>query len=46
MTELFGFTTFALEDGTVHQTYSTTGRGVEFLMPYYGSSTVLRTRPR
>ena len=36
MTELFGFTTFALEDGTVHQTYSTTGRGVEFLMPYYG----------
>ena len=43
MTELFGFTTFALEDGTVHQTYSTTGRGVEFLMPYYGSSTVLRT---
>lgn len=29
MTELFGFTTFALEDGTVHQTYSTTGR-VEF----------------
>ena len=36
MTELFGFTTFALEDGTVYQTYSTTGRGVEFLMPYYG----------
>jgi predicted dithiol-disulfide oxidoreductase (DUF899 family) len=24
-----------LEDGTVYQTYSTTGRGVEFLMPYY-----------
>ncbi len=35
MTELFGFTSFALEDGTVYQTYSTTGRGVEFLMPYY-----------
>jgi predicted dithiol-disulfide oxidoreductase (DUF899 family) len=27
---------FTLEDGTVYQTYSTTGRGVEFLMPYYG----------
>ncbi len=25
-----------LEDGTVYQTDSTTGRGVEFLMPYYG----------
>jgi predicted dithiol-disulfide oxidoreductase (DUF899 family) len=36
MTELFGFTSFALEDGSVYQTYSTTGRGVEFLMPYYG----------
>jgi predicted dithiol-disulfide oxidoreductase (DUF899 family) len=36
MTELFGFTAFALEAGTVYQTYSTTGRGVEFLMPYYG----------
>ena len=24
LTELFGFTAFALEDGTVHQTYSTT----------------------
>ena len=36
MTELFGFTAFAIEDGTVYQTYSTTGRGVEFLMPYYG----------
>jgi predicted dithiol-disulfide oxidoreductase (DUF899 family) len=36
MTELFGFTAFVLEDGTVYQTYSTTGRGVEFLMPYYG----------
>jgi predicted dithiol-disulfide oxidoreductase (DUF899 family) len=36
MTELFGFTVFTLEHGTVYQTYSTTGRGVEFLMPYYG----------
>jgi predicted dithiol-disulfide oxidoreductase (DUF899 family) len=36
MTELFGFTAFTLQDGTVYQTYSTTGRGVEFLMPYYG----------
>ncbi len=36
LTELFGFTAFALEGGVVYQTYSTTGRGVEFLMPYYG----------
>jgi predicted dithiol-disulfide oxidoreductase (DUF899 family) len=36
LTELFGFTVFTLEDGTVYQAYSTTGRGVEFLMPYYG----------
>jgi predicted dithiol-disulfide oxidoreductase (DUF899 family) len=36
LTELFGFTVFALEHGSVYQTYSTTGRGVEFLMPYYG----------
>jgi predicted dithiol-disulfide oxidoreductase (DUF899 family) len=36
LTELFGFTAFTLQDGTVYQTYSTTGRGVEFLMPYYG----------
>lgn len=36
LTELFGFTAFGLEDGVVYQTYSTTGRGVEFLMPYYG----------
>jgi predicted dithiol-disulfide oxidoreductase (DUF899 family) len=36
LTELFGFTAFTLVDGTVYQTYSTTGRGVEFLMPYYG----------
>jgi predicted dithiol-disulfide oxidoreductase (DUF899 family) len=36
LTELFGFSVFTLQDGTVYQTYSTTGRGVEFLMPYYG----------
>jgi predicted dithiol-disulfide oxidoreductase (DUF899 family) len=36
LTELFGFTAFSLEGGVVYQTYSTTGRGVEFLMPYYG----------
>ncbi len=36
LTELFGFTAFRLQDGTVYQAYSTTGRGVEFLMPYYG----------
>jgi predicted dithiol-disulfide oxidoreductase (DUF899 family) len=36
LTELFGFTAFTLEDGRIYQTYSTTGRGVEFLMPYYG----------
>jgi predicted dithiol-disulfide oxidoreductase (DUF899 family) len=36
LTELFGFSVFVLEDGAVYQTYSTTGRGVEFLMPYYG----------
>jgi predicted dithiol-disulfide oxidoreductase (DUF899 family) len=36
LTELFGFTAFALSDGVIYQTYSTTGRGVEFLMPYYG----------
>ena len=36
LTESFGFSAFALEDGDVYQTYSTTGRGVEFLMSYYG----------
>ncbi len=36
LTELFGFTAFTREDGIVYQAYSTTGRGVEFLMPYYG----------
>ena len=36
LTELFGFSVFVLEEGVVYQTYATTGRGVEFLMPYYG----------
>jgi predicted dithiol-disulfide oxidoreductase (DUF899 family) len=36
LTELFGFSAFVLVDGTVYQTYATTGRGVEFLMGYYG----------
>jgi predicted dithiol-disulfide oxidoreductase (DUF899 family) len=36
LTELFGFTAFSLENGVIYQSYSTTGRGVEFLMPYYG----------
>jgi len=36
ISEGFGFTAFALEDGVVYQTYATTGRGVEFLMGYYG----------
>jgi predicted dithiol-disulfide oxidoreductase (DUF899 family) len=36
LTELFGFTAFLRDGEAVYQTYSTTGRGVEFLMPYYG----------
>ena len=35
MTETFGFSVFALDDGAVYHTYSTGGRGVEFLMGYY-----------
>jgi predicted dithiol-disulfide oxidoreductase (DUF899 family) len=35
ISEMFGATAFALEDGTIYRTYATTGRGVEFLMPYY-----------
>ena len=27
---------FALDDGVVHQTYSTGARGLEFLMGFYG----------
>jgi predicted dithiol-disulfide oxidoreductase (DUF899 family) len=36
LTQTFGFSAFAMEDGVVYHTYSTTGRGVEFLMGYYG----------
>jgi len=35
LTESFGFSVFALDDGDVYQTYSAGGRGVEFLMGYY-----------
>jgi len=33
--ELPAASAFALVDGVVYQTYATTFRGVEFLMPYY-----------
>ena len=35
ISEMFGATAFALAGGKVYRTYATTGRGVEFLMPYY-----------
>jgi predicted dithiol-disulfide oxidoreductase (DUF899 family) len=35
MTESPGFSTFVHDDGTVYHTYSTTWRGLEFLMSYY-----------
>jgi predicted dithiol-disulfide oxidoreductase (DUF899 family) len=35
LTEGFGFSTFVRDNGTLYHTYSTTGRGVEFLMSYY-----------
>jgi predicted dithiol-disulfide oxidoreductase (DUF899 family) len=35
LTEAPGFSAFALEDGVVYHTYSTTWRGLEFLMSYY-----------
>jgi predicted dithiol-disulfide oxidoreductase (DUF899 family) len=35
ISEMFGATAFRLDDGIVYKTYATTGRGVEFLMPYY-----------
>jgi predicted dithiol-disulfide oxidoreductase (DUF899 family) len=35
LTESPGFSSFALEDGAVYQSYSTTWRGLEFLMGYY-----------
>jgi predicted dithiol-disulfide oxidoreductase (DUF899 family) len=36
MTEAPGLNAFALSDGTVFHTYSTTNRGLEPLMAYYG----------
>lgn len=35
LTESPGFSTFVRDDGTVYHTYSTTWRGLEFLMGYY-----------
>jgi predicted dithiol-disulfide oxidoreductase (DUF899 family) len=35
LTESFGFSVFVLDDGAVYHSYSTAGRGVEFLMSYY-----------
>jgi predicted dithiol-disulfide oxidoreductase (DUF899 family) len=35
LTQAFGFSAFVRDDGAVYHTYSTTGRGVEFLMGYY-----------
>jgi predicted dithiol-disulfide oxidoreductase (DUF899 family) len=35
LTELFGFSSFVRDDRAVSHTYSTTGRGIEFLMGYY-----------
>jgi predicted dithiol-disulfide oxidoreductase (DUF899 family) len=35
ISEMFGASVFTLQEGSVYQTYATTGRGVEFLMGYY-----------
>jgi predicted dithiol-disulfide oxidoreductase (DUF899 family) len=35
ISEMFGASVFTVQDGSVYQTYGTTGRGVEFLMGYY-----------
>jgi predicted dithiol-disulfide oxidoreductase (DUF899 family) len=35
LTQAPGFSAFALGDGIVHHTYSTTARGLEFVMGYY-----------
>jgi predicted dithiol-disulfide oxidoreductase (DUF899 family) len=35
ISELPAVSVFTREDGTVYQTYATTWRGVEFLMPFY-----------
>jgi predicted dithiol-disulfide oxidoreductase (DUF899 family) len=36
LSEGWGFNSFVRDDGAVYHTYSTTDRGVEFLMTYYG----------
>ena len=36
LSERPGMSAFVLDDGTVYQTYSTTARGLEFMMGYYG----------
>ncbi len=36
LSESPGLSTFVLDNGAVYQTYSTTARGIEFLMGYYG----------
>jgi predicted dithiol-disulfide oxidoreductase (DUF899 family) len=43
LTESFGFSVFVQDDGTIYHTYSTGGRGVEFLMSYYA---ILDRAPR
>ena len=43
LTESPGFSTFVRDDGDVFQAYSTTWRGLEFLMGYYG---ILDRAPR
>ena len=35
LSEAPGFSTFVRDGGTVYHTYSTTARGLEFLMGYY-----------
>ncbi len=35
LAESFGVNAFVLHEGVVYQTYTTAGRGVEFLMSYY-----------
>lgn len=35
LSEAPAVTVFAIENGAVYQTYTTSGRGVEFVMPYY-----------
>jgi predicted dithiol-disulfide oxidoreductase (DUF899 family) len=35
LTQIFGFSAFVRDNGSVYHTYTTTGRGIEFLMGYY-----------